>query len=235
MKLKLWMALFVMNLTVPNAMATVLTFDEFDNGTRIDNEYYAEYGITFNGVNLDEGVDNLAVIFDTTLTNTADPDLEATFSNVNNTNLGTSDPGNVLIIQENPSSCNDLTCASPDDEGSRIAGYFSIDFETGITLNSIDFFDIEYNEATIDNAIVLYDMNNVELNVNEFYTPGTGGDNTWDTYYFNVSDVYSMEIYLNGSGAIDNLDITLNVPEPASIGLLSFALLGLIYFRRRTA
>ena len=234
MKLKLWTALLAMSVTVPSAMATVLTFDEFDNGTRIDDEYYANYGITFNGVNLDEGQDNLAVIFDTSLTNTADPDLEASFNNVNDANLGTLNPGNVLIIHENPSSCNDFTCTNPDDEGSRSAGYFSINFETGVTLNSIDFFDIEANEATINNSIILRDINDLELNIGEYYTPGTGGNNTWDSLNFNVSNVYSIDIYLNGSGAIDNLDVAFNVPEPATFGVLSLALLGLFSSRRRT-
>ena len=244
MNLKPWLALAVLSTTMPSAMATVINFDGLANGTIVDNEYYDQYGITFNGINVDEGEDNLAVVFDTTLSNTEDPDLEGTFSN---STLGDLDAGNVLIIHENPSSCDAFTCTNPDDEGSRPAGYFSIDFENGVTLNSIDFFDIESEAETVNNEINLFDINGLEINAGDFYTPGTGGDNTWDTYSFNISDVYSLEINLFGSGAISNLNFTataisptavsptatVNVPAPTTIGLLSIALLGLVSSRRR--
>ena len=235
MNLKPWLALAVLSTTMSSAMATVINFDGLDNGTRVDSEYFSEYGITFNGTNLAKGgADNLAVVFDTTLNGTADPDLESPFDNVN---LGVSNPGNVLIIHETPASCNALFCEDPDDEGAQPAGYFSIDFANGVTLNSLDFFDIEFNEATSNNEINLFGLDGNEMNIGQFYTPATGGNNTWDQLTFDVSDVYSMEIHLMGSGAISNLDFTANttanVPAPTTIGLLSLALLGLVSSRRR--
>ena len=235
MNFKPWLTLALLTTTMSSAVATVIDFNDLDNGTRVDTEYFSEYGITFNGTNVAQGgADNLAVIFDTTLTQTADPDLEGDFSNAN---LGDLNAGNVLVIQEDLASCNELTCTNPDDEGAQPSGYFSIDFENGVTLNSIDFFDIEFDEATSDNAINLFAFDGSELNAGQFFTPGTGGNNTWDQLTFDVADVYSIEINLKGSGAISNLDFTANstasVPAPATIGLLSLALFGLMSTRRR--
>lgn len=216
----------------PSAFATVIDFNDVAEGTIVDNEY-AAYGVTFNGVNVDRNVSNLAVAFDTTNQNSRDPDLEAPFYNVVNPSLGTANPGNVLIIHEHPSTCDGSTCANPDDEGSQPAGYFEINFSTGVTLNSLDFFDIEdaENGYTANNAIHLFDINGDEIQAGNFFTPHTGGDNTWDRLYFNVAGVYSMQIGLKGSGAIDNLNFS--VPEPSTIMLFGLGLIGLGLSRRK--
>lgn len=237
MSFKYWMILAASVAMTPLASATTITFDGLDNGTRVDDEYFADYGITFSGTNVDENATNVAVVFDSSLSNTQDTDLESPFSNINNPSLGTSNPGNILIIHEDPSSCDALTCTNPDDEGSRPAGYFTIDFGTSVILNSIDFFDIELEEATANNAIQLFDVTGTEINAGSFYTPSTGGNNTWDRLYFNVSDVYSVQINLNGSGAISNIDYTssVSVPEPSTLAVFGIALLGFAGAARRKA
>jgi len=235
MSFKYWMIL-ASTVVAPLASATTITFDELDNGTRVDDEYSSSYGVTFNGYNVDQNESNLAVVFDTSLNNTADPDLESPFTNINNPNLGTSNPGNVLVIHETPSTCDASTCSNPDDEGSRPAGYFTIDFSESVTLNSIDFFDVEYDEATSNNAIHLFDIDGDELNIDEFYTPYTGGNNTWDRLYFDVADVYSIEINFFGSGAISNIDFTsatTSVPEPTTLAVFAMGLIGLVSARRK--
>lgn len=224
MNIKKWITIAASIVMIPVASATIITFDGLDNGTILDNEYFSDYGITFNATNVDLNLSNLAVVFDSSLNNTNDSDLESPFSN---SNLGISNPGNILIIHENASSCDEFTCANPDDEGSRPGGFFTIDFTESVILNSIDFFDIENEEATQNNAIQLFANNGDELNVGVFFTPGTGGDNTWDRLNFDIVGVSSLKINLNGSGAISNLNFTsVAVPEPSMLVVLTLALVG---------
>lgn len=212
----------------------IITFEGITKGTIIDDEYTLSDGVTINGYNVDRGANNMAVIFDTEAANTADPDLEAPFFNTNGQNLGTASPGNVLIIHEHPWECNGITCGDdPDDEGSRPAGYFDIMFDEAVTLNSIDFFDIESGENgnTVHNLITLYGTETYS----PFYTPNTGGDNTWGRVNFNVMGVTSLRIKLHGSGAIDNINYTTttSVPEPSTLILFGIAALGFLSSRRR--
>ena len=237
MNFKYWIVLAASVAMTPLASATTITFDSLDNGTRVDDEYFADYGITFSGTNVDQNATNVAVVFDSSLSNTQDSDLESPFANINNPSLGTSNPGNVLIIHEDPSTCDALSCTNPDDEGSRPAGYFTIDFGSSVILNSIDFFDIEVDEAIANNSIQLFDVNGSEISTGSFFTPSTGGNNTWDRLYFDVADVYSVQINLNGSGAISNIDYTssVSVPEPSTLAIFGIALLGFAGAARRKA
>ena len=192
-------------------------------------------GVTIRGFNSDRGADNIAVIFDTTLAGTADPDLEAPFYDKVGHGLGTSNPGNVLIIHEHPSECDAYSCGSdPDDEGSRPAGYFDIVFDQAVTLNSIDFFDVEYaeNGTTEKNRITVFGTGVYD----PFYTPYAGGDNGWTRLDFNLVGVTGLNIKLHGSGAIDNIDFSVptGVPAPATLFVLVCGM-GLLLRRRRTA
>lgn len=214
--------------TSPFATSGIINFDNYAAGTIIDNEYSLSNGVTFNGVNVARNADNLAVIFDTNNVTGGDSDLAAPF--FNNSNLGDLSPGNVLIIHENPSSCNAFTCTNPDDEGSRPAGYFNIDFSEAVTLNSIDFFDIESKETNSNTLVSLFDINGDEISPNTFYTPFTGGDNQWERLDFGISGIYSMQINLHGSGAIDNISYSntkILVPEPATLAIFALGLIGL--------
>lgn len=218
----------------PVAMGAIIDFENLSEGTIVDNEYVASYGVDFNGVNVDRRRENLAVVFDTTNQNSRDNDLEAPFNNIVSPELGIANPGNVLIIHENPSSCNAFICANPDDEGSRPAGYFEINFNQSVTLDSIDFFDIEdaENGFSASNAIRLFDVAGSEIGAGSFFTPHTGGDNTWNRLAIGVEGVSSVRIGLKGSGAIDN--IAFSVPEPSTFVLLFLGLLGLGLSRRKT-
>jgi len=230
MKLHRLFSVVTILLLSPAIQATVLDFEGFSAGTIIDNEYFASEGVTIDGVNLKYNpatTYSLATVFDSNNYTGGDSDLAAPFSNPN---LGSLSPGKILIIHERLSECNGVTCTDPDDEGSRPAGYFDIFFSQAVTLLSIDFFDIETLEdgSTSDNAILLYDVNGL---INTFYTPDTGGDNTWDQVVFNVSGVTSMRINLGGSGAIDNIVF---VPEPMTAALMGIGLLMMLFLRRST-
>jgi hypothetical protein len=184
-------------------------------------------------VNLGGGPD-LAVIFDTENPTGGDDDLGGPFDS-NNPNLADNyRPGNVLILQER-FNCDTGICLVPDDEGSRQAGTFFFEFDTAVTLNSIDFFDIETEEdgSTPFNSIRLFDSNDTELMPGFFYTPDTGGDNTWSQLIFNVSDVKRFELNMGGSGAIDNITYMSAIPVPAAIWLFTSGLLGFIGIARR--
>jgi len=199
-----------------------------------------------NAVNIAQGnISNMAVIFDTGNPTGGDFDLGGPFTNPTS---GTLDPGNVLVIHEDPSSCNGVSCTNPDDEGSRGAGYFEFIFPSTVTINSIDFFDIEGVEGgrTAYNAINLYESPNVEI-FPTFYTLTTGGDNTWSRLLLGASGVRSLRINMGGSGAIDNINFTATNPDPdpdpdpdptaaptpTSLALLGIGFAVLAYFRRK--
>ena len=221
---------------LPYANADVINFDDLAPGTIVDSEYDSIVDISV--VNLGGGPD-LGVVFDTTDTTPSggDYDLVGPFNTYNPALSQSFETGNVLIIQEHDKSCDTNTCTNPDDEGSRPAGTFYFDFKTVITLESIDFFDVETaeNGKSGNNAIRLFDADNNEIMPDTYFTPDTGGDNMWDQLVFeNVSGVKRIELNLGGSGAIDNITFTV-VPVPAAMWLFGSGLIGLIALARRKA
>jgi len=211
--------MFAMAGSAGAASLSVLDFEGFASGQIIDDEYAPD--VLISAVNLSSGPD-VAIIFDTTDLHPAggDLDLVAPF-NSNNPDLPDNyKPGNVLIIQER-NDCNFETgfCATPDDEGSRPGGEFEFLFSKAITLETIDFFDIELEEDNNNpnSEIHLYNSDNIEILMGMFFVPRTGGDNLWNQLDFgSVSDVRRIVIELNGSGAIDNLTYQV-VPLPAAV------------------
>ena len=105
-------------LSLGSANAAVIDFENFAAGTIMDTEYVMLGVVAISAVNLRGGPD-LAVVFDSTNPTGGDTDLGGPFSNLT---LGSSSPGNLLIIQEND-NCDEFTCQVPDDEGSRRAGH----------------------------------------------------------------------------------------------------------------
>ncbi len=210
--------------------ADVIDFDDFAKGTIIDDEYAPLLSV---GVKNLGGGPDVAVIFDTLDPSGGDSDLGGPF-NSNNPDLQDNyTANNVLIIHER-FDCNDLTCREPDDEGSRQAGRFFFDFTSSITLESIDFFDVETaeNGRRSENAIRLFDSAYNEIMPNTFYTPDTGGDNMWDRLVFNVEGVRRIELNMGGSGAIDNITYSV-IPIPSAIWLFGCGLIGLVALARR--
>jgi len=218
----------------PLTNADVINFDNLATGTIVDDEYSTVVSISVN--NKRAGAPDLGVVFDTTNYTGGDSDLAGPFDSNNDALADGFEAFNVLIIQENSAGCDIVIgiCDEPDDEGSRPAGTFFFTFEKLVTLESIDFFDVETTEngETENNAIKLFDAANNEILPGEFYTPDTGGDNMWDQVFFGVDGVKRIELNMGGSGAIDNIRFTV-VPIPAAAWLFGSGLIGLAGLARR--
>ena len=214
------------------AHADIIDFDDLASGIIVDDEYAPMVNVSV--LNLGGGPD-VAVVFDTLKPTGRDYDLGGPFDS-NNPDLDDDyEAKNVLIIHERY-DCNKLTCYEPDDEGSRRAGKFFFDFKKLVTLESIDFFDVETEEngSRPENAIRLFDDTNNEIMPYSFYTPDTGGDRMWDRLVFNVSGVKRIELNMGGSGAIDNIQFSV-IPIPSAIWLFGCGLIGLVALARRKA
>ncbi|MGI9291139.1 MAG: VPLPA-CTERM sorting domain-containing protein [Gammaproteobacteria bacterium] len=221
-----------------SASAFVLDFEggDFISGRIVDDQYsLTPQGANISAVNLKAGPD-LAVIFDTGFTNGTDEDLASPFSSPNPQLDQAFDPGNVLIIQErNNCDVNAGLCDVADDQAGRRTGEIEFVFNQAVTMQSVDFFDVEFNENDNDpdSQVRLFDINDVEILPNTFFVPNTGGDNQWNQLVFgDVGGVKRMVVEFNGSGALDNVAY---VPIPASVWLLGSALGALFGWKRRRA
>lgn len=146
-------------------------------------------------------------------------------------------PGNVLILNE-VNSCTPGPC-SPDDEGSRPAGFFKFVFSNPVDILSIDFFDIESSEANSSspNNTIFFSIKG-QSTLTQVNVPDTGGDNFLRQEYTNLFNVESFVLNMPGSGAIDNLVFknSSNTPDglinaPLSLGLFAFCMAAIL--RRR--
>jgi len=226
-------ALFLSSLlcgSLPLVHAATIDFDSIAPGTIIDDEYAPLVSVSVQ--NLGGGPD-VAVVFDTLNPTGRDFDLGGPFDSNNPDLPDNYTANNVLIIHER-FDCSRLTCAEPDDEGSRRAGRFFFDFSTPVRLESIDFFDVETVENGMrpENAISLFDVTGSEIMPGGFYTPDTGGDNMWDRLAFNVDGVKRIELNMGGSGAIDNIAYSI-IPIPSAAWLFGCGLVGLVALARR--
>ncbi len=203
-----------------------------------------------------DGAANPLVLFDTASPTGGDYDLGAPFTHVDTGEV--LNPGRVLILHENPTYCRKangrringnrsqaVSCDNPDDRAD--GGQFQIEFNKAVTLRSIDFFDIEYDETLPpdpNNGITLYDVNGDQIvGVGSFFTPSTGGDNKWKQALFNVAGVARIRIKCAGSCALDNIrggpdsapPPPADVSEPSIISLFAAGLIGGGWYRRKKA
>jgi len=237
------------------ADSLLIDFAGLPNGTIVDDEYAAD-GITIivENFNKDFGeVDDAigddpdwGVVFDTTLSNTADPDLEGPLATSWSTgNLDANELlGNVLIVQENfDGGCNLGTrCDNPDDEGSRPAGRIIFDSTRAIASFGFDLVDVE--SSTAEAGSVRFFDGGVEVGSLDFASLPGGlifGNNSanrvdpTDAALLGLDPKTSFDriaIELGGSGAVDNVHFTF-VPEPSPAAMLGLGLLALGGQRRR--
>lgn len=215
------------------AGAALITFDEGDppNGTVVSDQYKAEFGLTISAENTGSGPD-LAVLFDSSLRGTRDPDLE--FAKTGNLAFF-----NILIIQENDIGCGDGVCDEPDDEGGRPAGSITFAFESAPLLSfGFDLLDIEDEAPETMGMVLFYSGGSggtlVESKSFADFTARDGalfGDNSANRispFLFSEADAVDTVVFeMGGSGGLDNVGFEL-VPEPTTAGLLGLGLLGLV-------
>ncbi|MEM9787217.1 MAG: VPLPA-CTERM sorting domain-containing protein [Pseudomonadota bacterium] len=195
--------------------AATLTFEEFSHGdviTTLSLEGGVTASVSASGNSASSP--NEAWIFDTSLSNTRDPDLEAPFTDDGvNFDINT---GNALIIQESPN-----TAADDDGRG----GWITFTFSQAITFLGFDFLD--------DGDVVVNDDNDNAVRV------GTPRGSDFDNYFtssglLNWTNVTQLTFnFGRDSGAIDNISYEIApVPLPASL-LLLLAGMGALGFAAR--
>ncbi len=240
------------------AMLTVLFSSSLlagsSNAVTIDFEYLA-HGEVANGTvdivtisadNFHRSFD-YAVGFNSHAQGTADPDLQASGGAMqwSGGNIAGQDLGILLILQENSAGCSTGTCSNPDDEGRRAAGVLRFDFSTPVLDFGFDAVDIESLGA--ENATIKFfgggETATVHLmdffdTISPLYDPTLVlGNNTANRFaaipveFLGLSQIEYVEFKLGGSGALDNLEITL-IPEPTTALLMSLGL-GAIVAKRR--
>lgn len=127
------------------ASGLTLDFEDFEHGDVVANGVasYGDWTLVVDNPNRDFDV---AAAFDSSVSGSADPDLEMGGGWSGGNLAPDTDLGNLLILQER--SCSVSTCETPDDEGSRPAGSLLFLFDETFQVASIDLIDVELGEAS---------------------------------------------------------------------------------------
>ncbi len=123
--------------------AVLVDFEPFVHGQVINNQYLASDGMTISANNF-KGGPNLAIIFDSRMSGTADPDLEAPWTGGNL--VGSNATGNLLILAENATDADSNGLIdSPDDQGSAAgsAGDLTFSFARVQDAFGFDLIDVD--------------------------------------------------------------------------------------------
>ncbi len=226
----------------PTAHAQVFTFDSLVHGEILTNQFEPTMAVT--GFNYRRPHDIIAG-FDTSLTNTADPDLQGPPWSGGNLAIDADSValGTALIIAQDDTDANgDGILDNPDDEGLRPAGRMELDFASPIPVFGLDIIDIEGRVSEQSrlvffvngSAVARIDFGDFEDPSSAYYDPTVQfGNNTANRIQpipasdFGYTGFDRVIIYVGGSSAYD----TFVIPAPAS-GLL-VGLVGLGLRRRR--
>lgn len=195
----------VPGMTVAASTSSVIDFEGLAEGTTVSS-VSAGAGISGDdaggsvsvfGLNPNFPANNTAMIFDAT----CEPGGTASDCSGGDSDLFQPSLGNVLIISE------DLDSSDPDD-ADEAGAFFKFDFSgwgTGVvTVLSIDVLDVEDTEGGA--KIELYSGGEGGVLLDTVDIPFTG-DGGLATVNVGTSGVDFMRVSLNGSGAIDNIQI----------------------------
>lgn len=204
------------------AQSGLLDLSSFQHGEIITN-FVTSNGTINISVQNNGGGPDLPVIFDTTLTGTADPDLEGPPNSFwDGGNVASNEVlGNAIIIEENSTDGDNdgfIDSLDPDDE----AGGGLIIFDLPTNAFEISFFWVDFEEDN-DNFVVFTDgVTTQTIEFTEFSDPNSPfftadlglGDNFANEFVpLNVSDLTSLSSFnrfwfdLVGSGAINNIGV----------------------------
>ena len=202
-----------------SAPAAVIDFnDPAIQGTAITS-VSSDDGTVTASVSAIGGTDQ-AVVFDTTATRTADPDLQDPFRLTDEAGPGTVRPGGVLIVQE-----RDLSIGGPDDNAR--GGVLSFVFDQVIDFTGFRIFDgAVVTVSTSSGASAVF---SVDEPPNQNYGNRVYGEFSFTGLFDGISD---LTFDIRGSGAIDDLQVAA-IPVPATLPLLIAGIGGLGFAARR--
>lgn len=192
---------------VPAARAApvILDFEPHFRGEIVHEQYLSE-GMRITAANWNHGPDH-AVIFDTLqIGESGDEDLEAPLDAApGHEELGQLWPGYVLVLHEHH-DCESGLCATPDDEGSRPAGWIEFEFAVPSTLHGMQIIDVNYESGEAPSQLVLF--NEAGEVLASLDVPGVGGQGNWLPWQIERTGVSRARLYLPGDAAVDQLFFT---------------------------
>lgn len=212
---KLTTAMAAVIATAGAAHAVTIDFEEFGHGDSVNS--LSAGGVTATVTVNSNGAVDQAVAFDTSLSGTADPDLEAPF-----TGSGAENPGSILIISED---------GTADDE--RLGGTITLNFSQPIDFIGFSAYDGGLFEVTSAKGDELLVADNVVAGDNlsnriEVLDGNFNGVSTLNFLFMNSGE--------GASGGIDDIEFSVTpapIPVPAALPLLAAGLGGLAFMGRR--
>lgn len=230
-------------LGISQAQTFRVTFDDnkLEHGSILRGDEFASVG---GGVRFDVARSDgktSAVIFDTSQSNTADPDLQ---DPVKGGNLVGARLGNVLII---PTDLNDRDSNGLVDSPNDFKGGGSINVRFGANdVSAFGFSLLDAPEKAEDVSLTLFDSFGkqqsfsiakfIEVSETKNVAFGDGFANRFnltDASKLGLANVSGVSFKFLASGAIDNIEFSRTpVPEPSS-ALLGLSALGIFLRRRR--
>lgn len=236
------------------ASAAQLYFSSRQHGEIVNTQYTnSPYFVTISADNLVAGHPDLAVVFDTQATGTADPDLEDPWDMGN---LVGKTLNKALIIAENSVDANgNGLIDSPDDEGASPAGTILFKYKYGQKQFGLDLIDFESGNG-VNNSYLSFTNKTAGITktifFKDFITPASPyydptvvfGNNSANrikpitSTQLGLVNFSEVRVHFATSGAIDNIifetTLPIAIPEPASLAFMAVPAATILRRQRRS-